>query len=321
MSRFWKHKRVGLALGSGGARGWAHLGVLQALRERDIQVDFVAGTSMGAVAGAFLAAGREAALRELAEHLDWRRLRQFFWEISMSRSGLTDGKRLLEETRKLLGVKEFRELALPFRAVATDLNTGEEVVLDSGNLLQALRASISIPGVFSPVLLGRRLLVDGGLVNPVPVNVVRAMGAQRVIAVDVSQGIEPEPKPEGRKEKKARVVRGPLLLPKEHAEEEHGGAVRMLEDFWAEIERKARRFRASMTEAAAKPAVVDVLVRSVRITEAQIARSRRMAEPPDLLIEPKVGSIGTLEFQRAQEAMAAGYVAAMQALEGGLLRT
>ncbi len=192
MTRLWKHKRVGLALGSGGARGWAHLGVWQALREKNIQVDFIAGTSMGAVVGAFLAAGRDEALRELALNLDWKRLRQFFWEVSLSRSGLTDGKKLLEETRKLMGVKEFRQLNLPFRAVATDLNTGGEVVLSSGNLLEALRASLSIPGVFSPVWVGKRLLVDGGLVNPVPVNVARSMGAQVVIAVDVSQGIEPE---------------------------------------------------------------------------------------------------------------------------------
>ena len=117
---------MGLALGSGGARGWAHLGVLQALREKGIQVDCIAGTSMGAVVGAFLAAGREDALLDLALHLDWKRLRQFFWEVSLSRSGLTDGRRLLEETQNLLGMREFRELSLPFRCVATDLNTGSK---------------------------------------------------------------------------------------------------------------------------------------------------------------------------------------------------
>ena len=195
MGRFWKHKRVGLALGSGGARGWAHLGVLQALREKGIEVDVVAGTSMGAVVGAFLAAGRENVLRELAQDLDWKRLRPFFWEVSLSRSGLTDGRKLLEEFRKMLGLREFRELDLPFRAVATDLHTGGEVVLSSGNLLQAVRASISIPGLFSPVLVGKRFLLDGGLVNPVPVSVARAMGAQTVVAVDVSQGIVAERMP------------------------------------------------------------------------------------------------------------------------------
>ena len=139
MHRQWKSKRVGLALGSGGARGWAHVGVLEVLEEKGIAVDMVAGVSMGAVVGAFFAAGRMAPLRELAVDLDWNRLRQFFWEISLSRSGLTDGKRLLEETAKLLGASRFEELGLPLRTVATDLANGGEVVLAAGDLLQALR--------------------------------------------------------------------------------------------------------------------------------------------------------------------------------------
>jgi NTE family protein len=316
MGQFGKHRRVGLALGSGGARGWAHLGVLQALREKNIQVECVAGTSMGAMVGAFVAAGREPVLRELAENLDWRVLRQFFWEVSLSRSGLSDGRKLLAETGKLLGRREFRELDLPFRAVATDLNTGGEVVLSSGNLLAALRASISIPGLFSPVRVGRRLLVDGGLVNPVPVSVARAMGVACVLAVDVSQGIEPEPPPAAvRTEKDKAGRRGILPLPRPASGEERGGAARVLDRFRAEIERQTQRLRAAATGAVSRPAVVDVLVRSVRIAEARIALARRQAEPPDILIEPKVGQIGTLEFQRAKEAMAAGYAAALKVLD------
>ena len=315
MARFWRHKRVGLALGSGGARGWAHLGVLQALKEKGIPVDFVAGTSMGSLVGAFLAAGREDVLRELALNLDWKRLRPFFWEVSLSRSGLTDGRKLLEEFRKMLGLREFRELDLPFRAVATDLDTGGEIVLSSGNLLQAVRASISIPGLFSPVQIGKHVLVDGGLVNPVPVSVARMMGAQTVIAVDISQGIVSEKKPELRKRKVPEPIRGPLALPKPRMAEEHGGATRLLDGFRSEIEKKLNRLRAAAADAAARPAVLDVLVQSVRIAEARIALARRQAEPPDILIEPRLGNIGTLEFHRAKEAIAAGYAAALKALE------
>jgi NTE family protein len=315
MNRFWKHKRVGLALGSGGARGWAHLGVLQALREKGIEVDVVAGTSMGAVIGAFFAARRADVLRELAGDLDWKRLRPFFWEVTLSRSGLTDGRKLLEEFRKMLGLREFRELDLPFRAVATDLDTGGEVVLSSGNLLQAVRASISIPGLFSPVRVGKRLLVDGGLVNPVPVSVAREMGAQTVIAVDVSQGIEPEPLAVPRKSRKAESARGPLALPRPASAEEKAGATGLLDSFRAEIEKKVNRLRAAAADAAARPAVTDVLVRSVRIAEARIALARRQSEPPDVLIEPQVGGLGTLEFHRAQDAIAAGYAAAKRALD------
>ena len=312
-------RKVGLALGSGGARGWAHLGVLQALKEKGIEVECVAGTSMGALVGAFYAAGREEVLRDVGETLDWRRLRQFFWEVSLSRSGLTDGRKLLEETRRLLGLKEFRELDLPFRAVATDLDTGREVVLSAGHLLPALRASISIPGVFSPVWVGKRLLVDGGLVNPVPVNVAREMGAKVVVAVDVSPGIEPEKKPErkgaGRSEPGRKPRRGPWRLPQVPGAGEETGALQVLEHFFGEVEKKVEQLKASWAAEAPKPDLVEVLMRSVRITEAQIARARRAAEPPDILIEPKVGGIGTLEFQRAKEAMAAGHAAALAALD------
>lgn len=314
MGGVWRHKRVGLALGSGGARGWAHLGVLQALKEKGIRIDVVAGTSMGAIVGAFLAARRADVLRDMAMHLDWKRLRQFFWEISLSRSGLTDGRKLLEETRNLLGVAEFRELELPFRAVATDLNTGGEVALNSGNLLEALRASISIPGVFSPVWVGRRLLVDGGLVNPVPVNVARAMGADTVIAVDVSQGIEPDEKKSPGNAPPPEAARGPLIPPKPASGEERGGASWILDGFRAEIEKRMARLRTAADAWHSKPPLVDVLVRSVRIAEAQIARSRRQVEPPDVLIEPHVARIGTLDLQRAAEAIRAGYAAALEAL-------
>lgn len=315
MNRRWKKKRVGLALGSGGARGWAHLGVLQALRELDVQVDLVAGTSMGALVGAFFAAGREAGLMDLARGMDLKRLRPFFWEVTLSRSGLTDGKRLLVELEKLLGVNSFKDLALPFRAVATELRSGAEVVLEKGDLLGAIRASISIPGLFSPVWIGSRLLVDGGLVNPVPVNVARAMGADRVIAVDISQGIRQEksgllgqlaePMPDGDAPKLPRRQEG-----------EEGGVRQMLESFYAEVERKARRLRESISRPSTRPLMTDVLMQTVRITEMQIALSRRAVEPPDILIEPRVGGIGTLEFHRAEPAIQAGYKATLAAFGG-----
>jgi len=305
---------VGLALGSGGARGWAHLGVLRALRKKGVEVQVVAGTSMGSIVGAFFAAGRIEALEELADQVDWSLMRRFLWELSLSRSGLTDGRRLLEETRKRLEVTRFQALKTPFRAVATDLDTGGEVVLDEGDLLQAVRASISIPGIFSPVWIGKRLLVDGGLVNPVPVNVARDMGAQVVIAVDVCQGAEPGSLPAARRKQQAKKAKS-LPLPKPSEKEESAGAMQVLESFFDDIDRKVRKLKASWAKEDVKPDLMEVLVRSVRIAEAQIARTRREVEPPDILIEPKVGKIGTLEFQRVEEAVEAGYAAALKALE------
>ena len=187
-------RRVSLALGSGGARGWAHLGALRALRERGIEVAAVAGTSMGALVGVFLAAGRLDALESVASTLDWKQLARFLGEFTPSRSGLTEGHRLLKEAAPLLRAQTFSDLSLPYRAVATDLETGEEAVLSEGPLLPAVRASISIPGLFTPVRLGGRWLVDGGLVNPVPVNVARALApGLPVVAIDVTQGMPAAP--------------------------------------------------------------------------------------------------------------------------------
>jgi len=312
MHKRWRGKRVGLALGSGGARGWAHLGVIEVLTEQGIEIECIAGTSMGAIVGSFLAAGRIEALRELADHLDWRRIRQFLWEISLSRSGLTDGRRFMEEAENMLGLNQFRSLKVPFSAVATDLDTGGEAVLNTGHLLQAIRASLSIPGLFAPVRIGRRLLVDGGLVNPVPVNVVRDMGAKTVISVDVSQHVGEEPKP-SRPKKEPRAAPKKLTLPKPGKGEESEGPLQVLEHFFQEIESKVRDWKEAW-ESEAMPDMVEVLVRSVRIMEAQVALARRRLEPPDLLIEPQVGTIGTLDFQRAADAIAAGRTAAMAAL-------
>ena len=182
------HRKIGLALGSGGARGGAHLGVLQALAELGIRPHCIAGTSIGALVGAFAAAGRADRLFDLAERFaDWRELGRFFFEVSPALDGLYDGKRVMRELSDLLGVETFEALPTPFAAVATDLLTGREAVFTAGPLARAIRASIAIPGVFRPVHDGTRLLVDGGLSNPVPVTACRALGADFVIAVDIAQ--------------------------------------------------------------------------------------------------------------------------------------
>ena len=317
MKRRWKNKRVGLALGSGGARGWAHIGAIEVLQERGIEVDVITGTSMGAVVGAYLAAGQLPVLRELADNIDWRSLRQFFWEVSLSRSGLTDGNRLLEETGKMLGVTRFEDLQIPFAAVATRLDDGGEAALSTGNLLVALRASISIPGLFSPVQVGDHWMVDGGLVNPVPVNVARAMGADMVIAVDISQGVEAAtpavlPVRHGGDDGEQRPAH---RLPLEHDEEETSGPLQLMENFFEVVEKRAQRLKESWREKIGGPALMDVMLQSVRIMEASIARTRRLLEPPDVTIQPEVGDIGTLDFQRAPDAIRAGRRAAKRALD------
>jgi NTE family protein len=178
--------KIGYALGGGGARGAAHIGVLKALEQHGILPDVVAGTSAGALVGALYAYGlKPADMEELALQLNWRELGRVT-DFTMPRSGLVQGKRITTRLRSILGDIRFSDLRLPFVCVATDIITGEEAVLGEGSVADAVRASISVPGLMMPVRLGERYLVDGGLVNQVPVRTCRQMGAEYVIGVNVS---------------------------------------------------------------------------------------------------------------------------------------
>lgn len=187
-----KPPKVGLALGSSAARGLAHIGVLKALKEASIPVDMVAGTSMGAMIGAcFAKEGEISAVEEIAINTGWRELARLLDpKLGSLRKGLIRGQRIEEFLYSLIGDAEFKDLKIPFAAVATDVNTGEEVVIREGSVIEAVRASISIPGIFVPVTLEGRCLVDGGLTNPVPADIVRHMGAKFIIAVNVL--VEPQ---------------------------------------------------------------------------------------------------------------------------------
>ena len=174
--------KIGLALGSGAARGFAHIGVIKVLEENDIPIDFVAGSSIGAVVGALFCAGTP---------LDWviKLLgcleNRHIIDVSISKRGLIEGKKIEELLRFILKKKTFEQLDVPLAIVSTDLGKGEKVVFSKGEIVSAIRASISIPGIFPPVVYGERILVDGGVMDRVPAGVVRAMGADIVIGIDV----------------------------------------------------------------------------------------------------------------------------------------
>ena len=195
--------KIGLALGGGGARGIAHLGVWQRLQELGVPVHCVAGTSIGAIAGAIIAAGRvDAALAWCAEP-DWKKLPKLVFGNRLSSKALMQGRRVEELLAKLIGAREFCNLALPCAAVATDLDSGEAVTMREGDVLSAVRASMSIPGIFRPVDRQGRVLVDGQLVEPVPVAACREMGAEKVIAVDINP---PSPTLAGKPWAKVNIV-------------------------------------------------------------------------------------------------------------------
>ena len=253
---------TGLALGGGAARGWAHIGVIRALREKNIRITHIAGTSIGAFVGAFVATDRLDDLEREILDFDWKQGLGYFASVP-SRTGMLNGRRITEFLGAHLGPANIEDTGIPLRTVATDLCNGDEVVLARGGLVEAVRASIAVPGIFTPVVHDGRLLVDGGLINPVPVNVVRQMGARHVVAVDLNR-VSSNPDT-------------PILKSKD-------------------------------------PNVLEIIGASANIIEAGLTRSRLAVDPPDVLVRPRLEHISFLEFNRGEEALRAGYEAAMRAL-------
>lgn len=179
-------KKIGLALGSGGARGLSHLGVLERLMEWGVPIHCVAGTSIGSIIGAAFVSGKLREATAWAQTLDWVASAKLFVEVNVPLTGFLRGKRIEEQLRQFITLEKFEDSPLPFATVATNIATGEEVVLKTGNLMEGVRASYTIPGVFTPVERDGCQLVDGGLVNPLPISVCRDLGADAVIAVDIN---------------------------------------------------------------------------------------------------------------------------------------
>lgn len=277
--------RLGLALGGGAARGWAHIGVLEVLAAQGITPDVVCGCSMGALVGAGYVVGRLDALAQWARSLTWRDVLGLL-DPALSGGGLIRGERLLRFLREHYIDIEIADSPIPFGAVATDLTTGREVWLRSGPLSTAVHASIAVPGVVGPVLLDGRWLVDGGLVNPVPVSLCRAMGADMVIAVNVNSEL-PYSRPP------ARNGANGWALPRDwsaHVKALFGGD--------AAAEPAPAR--------PGQPSVLGAVSGALYIMQDYIARSRLAGEPPHLTLAPKLGHIGVHEFDRAAEAIAEG---------------
>ena len=251
-------RRIGLALGSGGARGLAHLGVLQRFAEWGLSFDCVAGTSIGAIAGAVLAAGRVDAVAAWAEELDWRTMARLFAGRPHS-TGLLTGRQIDRQLRAFIPLANYEDAPFPFATVATDIATGSEVVVSEGDLLSGVHASFAIPGVFTTVERDGLQLVDGGVVNPLPISVCReVLGADAVVAVDINlrDGAGPRRTPRGRLN------------------------------------------------------IFQVLANTIGYMEKEASRALVFAQAPDVLIQPAVGDIATLDFMRAREAIAAGRAAA-----------
>ena len=303
--------KIGLALGSGSARGWAHMGVLKALDDAGIKPDVVCGSSIGALVGAAYAAGELDRFAEWTQTLNMRSVFGFM-DFKLS-GGMLKGEKLIDFWRRNFVDFDIESSAIPFAAVATDLHSGAEVWLREGSMADAVRASIALPGLFTPVQRGGRLLVDGGLVNPVPASLARAMGADIVIAVDLNADlIQRHMRPLG---VVAPVSDAAGAL---DAAEAQGEVVAAQNAVWLE------RLRGWMPgprspdvpSSAQMPSLLDVVMTSVNIMQMRITRSRMAGDPPELVIAPRLAHLGLLDFHRAKEAMEEGYAATQAALPG-----
>jgi NTE family protein len=274
--------RIGLALGGGIARGWSHIGVLRRFEEIGLVPDVICGTSMGALVGGFYLADELERLASVAGTLTRIRMLRLL-DFAFGDSGMIGGKRLFKELNRIVGDLTIEELDTPFAAVAAELATGHETWLTHGRMLDAIRASVSLPGIFPPIKLHGRWLVDGALVNPVPVSVCRALGARMVIAVnltgDTMGAVATPPPGDGRNGAAAPEAMRPNLMPA------------MRQFLGAEIP---------------EPNFFNTMAASFNILLDRVTRGRLAGDPPDLSIVPRVGHIGLLDFHRAEEAIEEG---------------
>lgn len=294
-----RRPRIGVALGSGAARGWSHIGVLQELQARNIPIDVVAGASIGAVVGGCFAGGRLAALEAFALSLTKRRVFSLM-DVSFSGAGMLSGGKLRDELTRELAGRRVETLPVTFGAVATEIGTGHEVWLRRGDLVEAIRASYAMPGIFEPLRIDHRWLFDGALVNPVPVTLCRAMGAELVIAVNLV----------GDTSYRGALIADAQLEPEDAGrgkDQDKGGDNRAANE--------ARQLRRQFGRGAnGAPGIAATMLDAFNITQDRIARSRLAGDPPDVLINARLSKIGLFEFHRAEELIAIGREAARRAL-------
>lgn len=300
---------IGLALGSGSARGWSHIGIVEALNEKGITPDIVCGCSIGAMVGAAYIADKLTPLKDWILALQWREIARLL-SIGLSDGGLIDGDVFMELMVKLHIDAPIETYARPFAAVATDLSTGREIWLHDGPIHEAVRASMAMPGIFSPARNGDRWLLDGGLVNPVPVSTCRALGAEITIAVNLN----------------ADIVDGPFEPPVAGPDQDNYQVARpeILEGLLQRVPTNIRQSISQvtshlLTSKPSTPGYFDVFASSINIMQDQITRSRLAGEPPHVMLMPHLAQVGLFDFHKAQEAIAEGRACVDRAMP--MLRT
>ena len=265
-----KKLKVGLALGGGGARGCAHIGVIRALEEEGVRIHCIAGTSIGSFVGGIYAAGDIHALEDFLLKVKWKDVVRHLDPV-LPKKGLFEGEKIRDLINRLLPEHDFGSTKIPYMAIATDLLSGEEVRITSGNMVDAIRASIAIPAVFTPFKKDDRYLIDGGVVNPLPVNAVREMGADIVIAVDLNHQFINE------------------KLNSRRSYEAH----------------EKNKWSGWLTPA--YPNILDVVENSIFLMQDQITKKNLDTDAPDFIIRPNLESAGMFDFHKAKNLIEEGY--------------
>lgn len=282
-------RKVGLALGSGSARGMSHIGVIRELEQLGIKPDIVCGTSIGAIVGAFYVCGKLDELETWVGQLDKWSIAKMMDISFIAGGGFIEGKHLTDFLEKHLGGPLIEELPLPFATVATDMETGQEIWFKSGPGIKAVRASITLPVLLTPVQYDDQWLLDGGLVNPVPVSVCRALGAHVVIAVNLNGDLVKKHFTAAQQEEPPEVNTEASLLEKLAARFESNSVLAALSK-----------------EEPERPGMFDVLASFIDIMQDRITRSRMAGHPPDVMLVPRLGDVGLLGFDKSAESIAAG---------------
>ncbi|MGJ8686127.1 MAG: patatin-like phospholipase family protein [Spongiibacteraceae bacterium] len=311
-----KKKKVGLALGSGSARGLAHIGVIQRLQELGVEADIVCGTSAGAIVAACHLTGKLDHFSEWIQSLSNAQVFHYLNVSLTATGGVAHATRLMDFFAREYGNPNIEDLAIPFAAVATDMYRGREVWLQEGSIWQAVRASMALPGVITPVAYGDTWLVDGGLLNPIPISVCRALGADIIIGVDLNSDLVGSKRHAAAdNDEDESKDKEPDAASEEHAEELplfDSPALSWLNS----VKEAASNFRAGNTEeeeeeeeeeeAKAPPGAINVMMNSINIMQDRITRSRLAGEPADVLLWPRLSHIGLLDIASATETIQEG---------------
>jgi len=283
--------KIGLALGGGVARGWTHIGALRALTRAGFVPDIVCGTSIGAVVGGFYLAGHLDQLEEWARSLSKRRMISYL-DIVTRGSGLFAGKKLEKLMRDYLGDITIEDLDRKFASVATEMATGHEIWIQSGSLVDAIRASYALPAVFPPFKHNNRWLIDGALVNPVPVSVCRALGARLVVGITLNSDA---------------FGKSSLQSTEEFAEMDFDASENNnSKSFARHMSAQRLMMRQIFGTGQKSPGIGTVMLSSLNIIMDRLARSRMAGDPPDVLVAPRIGHISLLEFDKAEEMIELG---------------